>query len=195
MSIPILLGSTGIIGEIGLPTQRREGDRANGSSGRRAIGDWRFVICNWRFAGLDFQSSIGELRFSQPAIWFMFSPSTADNRSGEVCHAGVGRRPFPSLRLRTLPVSHPSPPATSLETSDFGPRTADSVSRHSSLVAVFVFETSTSDCGHRTADSVSHHSSLVTRHPSLSLSLRLRTLDCGLCISSLITRHLSLLLE
>ncbi|HXW14076.1 MAG TPA: hypothetical protein VEN79_06170 [Terriglobia bacterium] len=42
MSIPIPLGSSGIIGEIDLPTQRSDGDSVIGSLGigRLLIGDW-----------------------------------------------------------------------------------------------------------------------------------------------------------
>jgi hypothetical protein len=90
---------------------------------------------------------------------FISSSSTTDNRCGEVCHTGemiLGPSlPFP-------PPSHLagfSPLTTSRKTSDSVRRTLFLVPHHSALVPALVLETS--DFGHRTADSMSRHSSLL----------------------------------
>ncbi len=55
------------------------------------ISDFRFAILEWRF--------------SKSANGFIFSPETADNRYGEVCHAGAWSVGFTGLEPPELAFS------------------------------------------------------------------------------------------
>ena len=83
------------------------------------------VIDDLRFSTLEF-------RFLKSANWFIFSPDTADNRCGEVCHEGT------TPPSRAWSQEDRAPPRT----SDFGLCISSLIIRHLSLVTVLVIGSS-----------------------------------------------------